>query len=173
MDIFSKHKIYPIFYNFKWSTTYEILNHCVVHLKLIYYCKSSMLQLKKKKKKQLGLHTPWPKQNYKWVSSFLGVFVSCLIHRSGAGAQLSIPPWCLSFSPCFSPPWLEVTGTHLSPLVIPVLLPGSHWREEWWQRMDHLSQTPSQCFSSFCFELLQPSNESFGKELKVWGRCNG
>ena len=114
MDIFSKHKIYPIFYNFKWSTTYEILNHCVVHLKLIYYCKSSMLQLKKKK--QLGLHTPWPKQNYKWVSSFLGVFVSCLIHRIGAGAQLSIPPWCLSFSPCFSPPWLEVKGPTWVPL---------------------------------------------------------
>ena len=71
MDIFSKHKIYPIFYNFKWSTTYEILNHCVVHLKLIYYCKSSMLQLKKKKKTtrashsmaqtelQMGLQLPW------------------------------------------------------------------------------------------------------------------
>ena len=68
MDIFSKHKRYPIFYNFKWSTTYEILNHCVVHLKLIYYCKSSMLQLKKKKTRashstaqtelQMGLQLP-------------------------------------------------------------------------------------------------------------------
>ena len=171
MDIFSKHKIYPIFYNFKWSTTYEILNHCVVHLKLIYYCKSSMLQLKKKKttrashsmaqtELQMGLQLPW--------------CICFLPNPQDRSRSSALYPAVMSFFlPLLLSTMIRGEGTHLSPLVIPVLLPGSHWREEWWQRMDHLSQTPSQCFSSFCFELLQPSNESFGKELKVWGRCNG
>ena len=36
----------PIFYNFKWNTIYKKLNHYVVHLKPIQYCKSTIRKYK-------------------------------------------------------------------------------------------------------------------------------
>ena len=64
---------------YTWNK-YTIINQVCFNLK------------KKREEETRALHST-AQTKLQCVSSFLGVFVSCLIHRIWAGAQLSIPLW--------------------------------------------------------------------------------